>query len=454
MAFPSYTYTLTNGSTADAGQVNQNFSDILNGVSDTTKSISVSAITAAGTTTLNGPVSLGLSTSNDISVNGSLASSIAVKTNTSFDFGSATLGLKSVYIGGTSTFTTRVMSAATASWTLTLPTTAGTGGLFLKTDGAGVTSWDNISEPLLIQNLGLTASVSGSILTVALKTPAGVDPSSTTPVYAAFRNATATTGQYDVVSRASALSVAVPNGAFLGLTTAINQYIWVYLINDAGTIDIGVSGGNPFDDGTLNACTQVSAGATSAGVLYSTSTHSGSMPTRLVGRILVNEASTAWPSNPTELVLMPVPKLNRTAPVAVTLTYGGFGTVGGQLSYSWRDGKHLECHFAVTIGTVAGSVAQVSLGFNGVSSPSGMVIDSTAQVGANVPVGSYANSNANGCGYTMSANGTTTSVGFSFSFGLGSPGNGSANGSQIAATGGVVTGWYRVPIAGWFEFGA
>lgn len=128
MAFPSYTYTFSNGTTADASQVSQNFTDILNGVSDTTKDLSISALTAGGAATLNGNVTLGNGSAKTLTVNASLSSSIPIGTNTTYDLGSATLGIRTVYIGGTSTFTTALTSAATASYTLNLPTGAGTTG--------------------------------------------------------------------------------------------------------------------------------------------------------------------------------------------------------------------------------------------------------------------------------------------------------------------------------------
>lgn len=58
MAFPSVTYTFSNGTSADATQVNTNFTDLINGLSDTTKDISINAITSAGTATLSGAVVL------------------------------------------------------------------------------------------------------------------------------------------------------------------------------------------------------------------------------------------------------------------------------------------------------------------------------------------------------------------------------------------------------------
>lgn len=158
MAFPSYTYTFTNGTTADATQVNQNFTDILNGISDTTKDISVSALTAGGAATLNGNVTLGNGSAKTLTVNASLSSSIPIATNTTYDLGSATLGMRALYVGGTSTFTTKIASAATASWTLTLPTTAGSANGFLKGDGSGNLSWVSTMPTVTVLTTGTGAT--------------------------------------------------------------------------------------------------------------------------------------------------------------------------------------------------------------------------------------------------------------------------------------------------------
>lgn len=137
MASPSYTYTLTNATTADASQVQQNFTDILNGVSDGTKDLSISALTCAGTANLTGAVTLGNSAAKDITFTGSLASTVPVKTNNSFDIGSATLGLASVYLGnGGAGATCRVVSASHATTrTYTIPDCA-TAANFVMTEVA------------------------------------------------------------------------------------------------------------------------------------------------------------------------------------------------------------------------------------------------------------------------------------------------------------------------------
>jgi len=123
MASPAVTYNFTNGTTADADQVDQNFTDIINGITDGTKDLSISALTCAGAVTLNGNVTLGNGTPDDITVTGSLASSIPIKTTNSFDIGSSTLGLRSIYFGSSGgAFSTRLIGgAAASSYTITLP---------------------------------------------------------------------------------------------------------------------------------------------------------------------------------------------------------------------------------------------------------------------------------------------------------------------------------------------
>lgn len=90
MAAISVTNTFTNGTAADATEVNQNFTDLVNGLGDGTKDITVSAVTANGAATLNGAVTLGNATGDDITVTGRVASHIDPKTASTYDLGDAT----------------------------------------------------------------------------------------------------------------------------------------------------------------------------------------------------------------------------------------------------------------------------------------------------------------------------------------------------------------------------
>jgi hypothetical protein len=144
MAAISVTYTFTNGTVIDAGQVNTNFSDIIAGTSDGTKDFNIAALTAAGTSTFNGNVLLGNASADDIQFNGSLATSIPVKTTATYNVGSSTLGLLSLYLSLGASATLRILgstSGSPASWTLTIPSTAGLAGQGLLNAGSGTMEW-------------------------------------------------------------------------------------------------------------------------------------------------------------------------------------------------------------------------------------------------------------------------------------------------------------------------
>ena len=121
MSAPSVTYSFTNGSTSDATQVNTNFTDLINGASDGTKDYTVGSLVVNGASTLKGTVNLGDSTSDDITIVGSIAASIPFKTNATYNIGTATLAPLSIYLGN-GTKTTRILAGTVGtSWTLTLP---------------------------------------------------------------------------------------------------------------------------------------------------------------------------------------------------------------------------------------------------------------------------------------------------------------------------------------------
>jgi len=164
MANITVTNTFANSTTADATQVNQNFTDIINGTSDGTKDFSISALTVAGAATLNGNVTLGNASGDDITVTGSLAGSIPIKTTFNSDIGAATLGLKSIYLGSddSAAFSVRVIAGTMgASYTLTLPTAVPTQSHFmLKASTSGVGSF---SDPNVVQVVAKTATYTATL---------------------------------------------------------------------------------------------------------------------------------------------------------------------------------------------------------------------------------------------------------------------------------------------------
>jgi hypothetical protein len=90
MAAPSVTHTFTNGTTADATEVNQNFTDIINGITDGNSDLTISAFTANGAAVFNGTVTLGNATGDDVTITGRIAAHIDPKTASTYDLGDST----------------------------------------------------------------------------------------------------------------------------------------------------------------------------------------------------------------------------------------------------------------------------------------------------------------------------------------------------------------------------
>ena len=100
MASPTVTYTLTNGSTADATQVQQNFNDLISALTDGSKTLSIDALTVAGAFTANGTVNLGNATGDDVTVTGYIASEVLPKSSTTYNLGGPSNKWNTIYGAG------------------------------------------------------------------------------------------------------------------------------------------------------------------------------------------------------------------------------------------------------------------------------------------------------------------------------------------------------------------
>lgn len=173
MASPSVTYTFTNGTTADADQVNQNFTDLINSLTDSTKDLAISALTCAGAATLNGHVTLGNGSPDDITFNGSVASNVFPKTDATYSLGTSSLGWSAVYFGGNSQRVGIKASGSTsATYDITLPTAAGTTGEGLINQGSGVLAWKPMAVDTSAKAAAYVITDSDGIRTVLVTTGA------------------------------------------------------------------------------------------------------------------------------------------------------------------------------------------------------------------------------------------------------------------------------------------
>lgn len=83
-------------------------------------------------------------------------------------------------------------------------------------------------------------TVAGNVLTCAVKTWAGNDPSGAEPVFYAVRDVTASTGSLTYRKLTAPLSVTLNNTALIGTVNAIAFRLWAAIFNDGGTDRLAV----------------------------------------------------------------------------------------------------------------------------------------------------------------------------------------------------------------------
>jgi hypothetical protein len=206
-----------------------------------------------------------------------------------------------------STLTTKgdLYAASAASTPVRLG--VGTDGFILTADSAEVTGikWAaSASAPTAfyeLSNLGLECSVAGSALTIALKQSDGsTNPSGGSPVKIGTRSSTITSGAYNQRSSTAATSVVVPSTATLGLNSGSNGYIYVYAIDNSGTIELAVNS-IWVTDGIIST-TAITTGADTSG-FFSTTLRSG-VACRMIARLKYNTAPNGtYAATPDEVVL-------------------------------------------------------------------------------------------------------------------------------------------------------
>lgn len=204
-----------------------------------------------------------------------------------------------------------VVSSATNAMTVVAPD-ASTSKVWTSNGLSADPGWQNAAsspqQSYEISNVGISASVSASALTIALKQSDGSTncSSGASACNIGFRNATAATGSFSQVQVTGALSTVISSGSTAGQTSAVASTLYVYAINNAGTAELSWSS-SYYDCGSVVTTTaEGGAGAADSGVtMYSTTARTG-VACRLLSRML-NTQSTAgtWASTMTEIALGP-----------------------------------------------------------------------------------------------------------------------------------------------------
>jgi hypothetical protein len=154
-----------------------------------------------------------------------------------------------------------------------------------------------------VNNWSLAASVASNALTVNLRNFTGITPSLSSPVNFNFRSSTLTIGRRILRQVTAALSITIPSGTTLGSVNNDNSRIYVYAIDNSGTIELALSMSPFIDTSTLQNTLAISGGAI-YGALYSTSARSN-VPVVLLGYIIAPQATAGvWASAPTTNTLL------------------------------------------------------------------------------------------------------------------------------------------------------
>jgi len=152
----------------------------------------------------------------------------------------------------------------------------------------------------LLENIGISASVATNDLTIAIKQKDGsTDCTSDNPARVGIKTGD---GSYAIRSITSSLSATIPSGATMGHRNGIEDYIYVYLLDNSGTLEVAVST-KIHNLETTESSTALSASSDDARVIYSTTARTD-VYYALIGKIKITEATAGtWATAPTEVTV-------------------------------------------------------------------------------------------------------------------------------------------------------
>lgn len=227
---------------------------------------------------------------------------------------------------------------------------------------------DTNKDPRLLQNVAISvvANTPTNGLTIALKqNDAATDPTAThkNKSVIAFRSSTLGSSAVAVREITASLSMTVSSGSTLGSVSGSAVNVYVYAIDNAGTVKLGVISGRTLDESILHTTTsEGGAGAAdSRGVFYSDAVYSN-VAVRLIGMFTATEATAGtWATNPSTVFSGPVDESNvvNVWTPSVSANTGTITTLGTVTGRFITKGK--LCFFVLNIpittnGTGAGFV--------------------------------------------------------------------------------------------------
>ena len=161
----------------------------------------------------------------------------------------------SIILAQTNAFTTTVQGAATASWTLTLPSTAGSNTNILQTDGAGNTSWvakpvgtvtsvtftgdgtilSSTPTPAVTSSGTLTATLNAQSANTVLAGPITGSPPTAAPTFRALVAADLPAVPWNSLANATG-SLTLANGTYATTFNQTSAAGWTWAVTPASAI--------------------------------------------------------------------------------------------------------------------------------------------------------------------------------------------------------------------------
>ena len=159
----------------------------------------------------------------------------------------------------------------------------------------------------------LTQAQGSSNMTITLLDSEAATPTATSGVSFQFRTRGGGTaaaglklGTTEIGRATSATTLTLDSGATLGMTNDIEATLYLYAINNGGTIELGVINGQQLDESILHTSTALDGTADSASTLYSDTART-TLAVRLIGRMRITmNAVGTYDEDPTELAIIGV----------------------------------------------------------------------------------------------------------------------------------------------------
>lgn len=209
--------------------------------------------------------------------------------------------------------------------------------LFGTVTSALATVWTafRLHSPATLHNGSLTFSVGSSALTINLKTRAGATPSATDPVLIGQRSSTAGNGDFNLRAVTAATSLVVSSGSTLGLGNSDSTPVYVYAIDNAGTVELAISQTWLGPSGITSTTAEGGAGgADLAAGVYSTTARSN-VPFRAIAKLSVPQTTAGtYAAVPTACQLWPFDPPTPATPANITVGTSVATTSGTSIDFT------------------------------------------------------------------------------------------------------------------------